>query len=211
MPVYKPGAVGLSVDGGDIWNIRRWVSYGGLTARAIAFTWRTDCKPSCVGGHRTPATTTIVFEGRVPCKGVSAYARFRVIRSTNASVAPVGSGRGLTRLCGYVSFIPALSCLSYSGRAVSVPAQDRCFRRAIQVTDRKIVRAERAVLPLLYYRDARRSFVAGERTWRKYRQTSCAAVAKSFDGGTWAPVLRDACLLRLSRSHLTDLRSLNRR
>lgn len=209
-PVYKPAGIGLSVDGGDIWQIRRWVSYGGVTARAIAVTHVNDCKPSCVGGHRTYAATTIVFESRVPCKGVSAYAHFRVVRSTNETVAPVGSGRDLTRLCGYVDFTPSLPCLTHAGRAVSVAAQRRCFEQAIRVTDRQIVRAERATLPLLYYRGARRSFVAGEQRWRKYRQASCAAVAKSYDGGTWAPVARDACLLHLNRSHLADLRSLAR-
>lgn len=208
MLAYKPASIGLSVDGGDIWQIRRWISYGGLTARAIADTHANDCKPSCVAGRRTYATTTIVLEGRVPCKGFSAYARFRIVRSANDSVAPIGAVRDLTRFCGYVDFTPSLPCLAHASRAVSVAAQRRCFEQGIRVADRKIVRAERAILPLLYYRGARRSFVAGEQTWRKYRQASCAAVAKAHEGGTWAPVLRDACRFRLNRSHLADLRSL---
>jgi uncharacterized protein YecT (DUF1311 family) len=210
VPAYKPAGIGLSVDGGDIWRISRWVSYGGPTARAIADTHVNDCKPSCVGGRRTYATATIVFEGRVPCKGFSAYARFRVVRSSNESVAPVGSGRDLTRLCGYVDFTSSLPCLTHAGRAVSVAAQGRCFEQAIRSTGQKIARAERAILRLVYYRRARRPFVAGERTWRKYRQASCAAVAETYEGGTWAPVARDACLLRLNRTHLADLTSLAR-
>jgi uncharacterized protein YecT (DUF1311 family) len=208
VPAYKPASIGLSVDGGDIWQIRRWVSYGGLTARAIADTHMNDCKPSCASGRRTPATTTIVFEGRVPCKGFSAYARFRIVRSTNESVAPVGGVRDLTRFCGYVDFTSSLPCLTHARRAVSVAAQRQCFQQAIRATDRKIARAERAILRLLHDGSARRSFVAGEQRWRKYRHASCAAVAKAHEGGTWAPVLRDACLLHLNRSHLADVRSL---
>ena len=67
-PLYKPGSVGFSVDGGDIWQIHRWISYGGRTARAVARTHSNDCVPSCAAGHRTSATTTILLEGSRPAR-----------------------------------------------------------------------------------------------------------------------------------------------
>jgi uncharacterized protein YecT (DUF1311 family) len=201
----------LSVDGGDIWYIRRWISYGGTIARAVAHTESNDCKPSCVGGHRTPATTTIVFEGRVPCKGRLAYVRFRVVRSSNESVAAVGDARDLTRFCGYVAYTPSLPCLTHAGRAVSVTAQARCFTEAVRAKDRRIADAENAIvrsLRPLYPHGVRRSFVVAEQSWRSYRRASCAAVGKEYEGGTYAPVIRDACLLRANRTHLAELSSL---
>ncbi len=207
-PLYKPGAVGFSVDGGDIWGIDRWISYGGRTARAVARTHTNDCVPSCVGGHRAYATTTVLFEGRVPCKGVRAYASFHVVRTTNASVAAVGDVRDLTSQCGYVAFTPSLRCLSHDRRAVSVPAQARCYENGIRTTDRKIAKREQVVLHFLYSPRGPRSFVHGEQSWREYRERACAAVASEYTGGTYEPVLRAACIFNLNESHLADLSAL---
>jgi uncharacterized protein YecT (DUF1311 family) len=207
-PLYKPGGVGFSVDGGDIWRIDRWISYGGRTARAVVRTHSNDCVPSCVGGHRTYATTTILFEGRVPCKGVRAYATFHVVRTTNASVAAVGDVRDLTRLCGYVAFTPSLRCLSHDLRAVSVPVQARCYQNGIRTTDRKIAKREQVVLHFLHSPRGRRAFVHSGRAWREYRQTVCAAVASEYAGGTYEPVLRAACIFNLNENHLADLGAL---
>lgn len=96
----KRRRLGFSVEGGDIWQIDRWISYGGLTARAVARTHSNDCVPSCVAGHRASASTTILFAGRVPCKGVRAYGSFQVVRTTNPSVAEAGEIRDLMHLCG---------------------------------------------------------------------------------------------------------------
>ena len=98
-PQYKPSAIYISGDAGDIWSIRRWITYGGDTAEAIATTSTNDCDPTCASGHETSATVRILFSSRIPCKGVPAYAGFEVMRSSNASVAPVGSERDLELLC----------------------------------------------------------------------------------------------------------------
>jgi uncharacterized protein YecT (DUF1311 family) len=208
VPLYRPGAVGFSVDGGDIWQIDRWISYGGLTARAVARTHSNDCVPGCATGQRTSATTTILFAGRVPCKGVRAYASFHVVRTTSASVAAVGEVRDLTHLCGYVAFTRSLRCLSHDRRAVSVPAQARCFKNGIRTTDRKIAGQEQVVSHSLHSRRGRRSFVHGEQAWREYRQTACAAAASQYRGGTHEAVVRAACIFNLNENHLADLAAL---
>jgi uncharacterized protein YecT (DUF1311 family) len=208
VPRYKPAFVGFSVDGGNIWQIDRWINYGGPTARAIAETQSNDCTPDCATGRRKLATATILFEGRVPCEGVAAYARFRVVRSTNRSVAAVGGIQDLTHLCGYVAFTPSLPCLAHDGRAVSVAAQGRCYEKAIRITDRMIADREEAILQSLFAPKGRRSFVQSDRTWRKYRQESCAALTSEYEGGTYEPALRAACTLRLNKTRLADLASL---
>ena len=201
----KRRRLGFSVEGGDIWQIDRWISYGGLTARAVARTHSNDCVPSCVAGHRASASTTILFAGRVPCKGVRAYGSFQVVRTTNPSVAEAGEIRDLTHLCGYVAFAPSLRCLSHDHRAVSVAVQARCFKNGIRTTDRKIAGQEQVVSHSLHSPRGRRSFVHGEQAWREYRRTACAAVASEYGGGTYEPVLRVACIFNLNENHLADL------
>jgi hypothetical protein len=75
------------------------LSYGGDTAKAIAVTETNDCDPTCVAGHHKVATTTIMFSRRIPCKGVPAYAGFKVLATTDPSVAAEGGERDLQQLC----------------------------------------------------------------------------------------------------------------
>jgi hypothetical protein len=98
-PEYKPSGIYISGDSGNIWAIKRWLSYGGESADAIATTEANDCTPDCASGHRTRATTTIRLSRRVPCDGVPAYAGFEVIKSSNEAVASVGSEQDLEALC----------------------------------------------------------------------------------------------------------------
>ncbi len=48
----------------------------------------------------------------------------------------------------------------------------------------------------------------GERAWRTYRDASCDALYKVYDGGTLAPVAFGTCAVVRNRSHLTDLAAL---
>jgi hypothetical protein len=96
---YKPTAIYLSGDSGDIWGIKRWLSYGGRTADAMATTSKNDCNPNCAEGHRTNATTRIRLSGIAVCGSVPAYSWLEVISTTNRSVAPVGRLQHLASVC----------------------------------------------------------------------------------------------------------------
>jgi hypothetical protein len=98
-PEYKPSGIYISADSGNIWVIKRWLSYGGEFADAIATTQANDCTPNCASGHRTTATTTIRLSRRIPCGSVPGYAGFEVLKSSDESVAPVGSEQDLEALC----------------------------------------------------------------------------------------------------------------
>jgi hypothetical protein len=98
-PQYKPSGIEISADSGNIWGIKRWLSYGGDTARAIATTWHENCTPSCAEGHRKAATTTIVLSDPIPCMGVPAYSGFEVMKSSDQQVASDGEEQDLSGLC----------------------------------------------------------------------------------------------------------------
>jgi uncharacterized protein YecT (DUF1311 family) len=204
-PRYKPtGDVYVSSDGADQWNIGHWLSYGGPTARASGGQSVNDCIPSCAAGHHSSATVTIVFSRRVPCQGKTAYAEMTVTRTSDAAVTPLGSGLDLTDFCGYVAFRPGLSCLVRDRRAVSIQQQKRCFVSADRVRERNIARARRTMLELLPPGE-RSAFQRAESAWQRYRQASCAVVASIYAGGTYEPVLREACIFDRDNAHLLDL------
>ncbi len=204
-PSYEPtGGIYVSPDGADQWGIDHWFSYGGLTARASGGQSVNNCTPSCVAGHHSSATVTVVFSGRVPCQGKTAYAEMTVTRTSDASVTPVGSGLDLTSFCGYVAYRPGLSCLTRDRRAVSVHQQKSCFVSANRIRARKIASARGTTLELLAPGD-RIAFRRSESAWRRYRQASCAVVASIYAGGTYEPVLREACMFDRDNAHLLDL------
>jgi uncharacterized protein YecT (DUF1311 family) len=204
-PRYEPtGDIYVSTDGADQWNIDRWFSYGGPTGRASGGQSVNNCTPSCVAGHHSSATVTVVFSGRVPCQGKTAYAEMTVTRTSNASVAPIGSGLDLTDFCGYVAYRPGLSCLTRDRRAVSIRQQKRCFVSAVRIRERKIAYARRTMLELLPP-GKRVAFQRSEFAWQSYRQASCAVVASIYAGGTYEPVLREACIFDRDNAHLLDL------
>ncbi len=204
-PSYKPtGDIYVSSDGADQWYIDHWFGYGGPTARATGGQATNDCTPSCVAGHHSSATVTVVFSGRVPCQGKTAYAEMTVTRTSNASVTPVGSGLDLTDFCGYVAFRPGLSCLVRDRRAVGIRLQKRCFDSAVRISESKIATARKSMLRLLS-RGERVAFQRSESAWQRYRRASCAVVASIYAGGTYEPVLRDACVFDRDNAHLLDL------
>jgi uncharacterized protein YecT (DUF1311 family) len=203
-PVHEPMQIDLSSDGGDDWAISKWLSYGGRTARASAQTESNDCVPDCATGTRALATTTIVFSGEVPCYGRLAYAQFTVARTSNRSVAAVGSGRDLTGYCGYVAFRTGLACLARARRAVGVREQERCFDGATGSTQRRIDRERRAIASPMSA-GGRHALAESEEVWSRYRRASCVAMASIYGGGSYGSVLRAACLYDRTRAHLADL------
>lgn len=206
---YRPtGGFLISPDGANQWSISRWLSYGGATARATAEQAVNDCTPSCVDGHHSSATVTVVFSGRAPCEGENAYAEMTVTQTSKPSVTPVGSGLDLTAFCGYPAFRPGLPCLVRNQRAATLTQQKRCFDAAVRARERNIARARRTVIQELLLAPPGQGLVAFQRSeaaWQKYRQTSCAVVASAFAGGTVEPVIREACIFDRDNAHLLDL------
>lgn len=96
---YKPSEISFSGDSGNVWRIRRWLSYGGRTAAAVAVTSRDDCNPNCASGHHTTASTHVQLSGLFTCGSRAAYAWFEVISTTRRSVAPVGEIQSLENVC----------------------------------------------------------------------------------------------------------------
>lgn len=228
-PLYKSYATtGQNVDFG----VTRWLSYGGASAKAIATTYVNTCARSCAGGPWVHARMTIVFSGRVPCDGVSAYATYRVLRTSNPAAARVGDTADLWSFCGYPAFTPSLPCLSRHSRAASMAAQARCYVAANRAASTHIAKTERSLSTFLYdaaegqssfdhqnlagvhperayrlelrvARTTQATFTAGERGWRAYRQDFCSA---NFGPSVDPPnILYDACLFRLDEAHLRDL------
>lgn len=228
-PLYKS----YSSPGQNVtWDVTKWLSYGGPSAKAIAWTYVNTCERSCAGGPHIQARTTVAFNGRVPCDGVSAYAAYRVIKTSNPKAAPVGEVVNLWGLCGYAAFTPSLPCLSQHNRAASTAVQARCYVAAIRAQNTRIAKSDRSLSTLLYdaaqgqsewddqnlavvhpehadriddrvAQAARRAFEAGERGWRAYRRGFCTS---NFDSPKEAPnVVYDACLYQLNGAHLHAL------
>jgi uncharacterized protein YecT (DUF1311 family) len=87
----------------------------------------------------------------------------------------------------------------------STVAMEGCYEKAIVRTDRKIDAQAKVIFGLLRSRDARSTFVRGERAWIQYRQASCSAQASKYAGGTFAPISAANCILDRSKAHLRDL------
>ena len=82
-PLYKPDFIGTSVDGGGIYEIKRWRSYGGNVATADARLSVNDCNPSCAEGHHRNVTMELRLSQRVPCRGVVAYGDMSIYNSSD--------------------------------------------------------------------------------------------------------------------------------
>lgn len=88
-PLYKPSSLGYSVDGGAIYGIRKWLSYGKESAQALASWEYNPCTPSCATGHpRTLVTFVLTLTRPKPCKDVIAYTTLTVTRSSNTQLFP---------------------------------------------------------------------------------------------------------------------------
>src|SRR2546430_13876292 len=78
---------------------------------------------------------------------------------------------------------------------MSTLAMEGCYEKAIVRTDRKIDAEAKMIFGLLRSRDARLTFVRGERAWLQYRQASCSAQASKYAGGTLGPPSAAAWIL----------------
>ena len=89
-------------------------------------------------------------------------------------------------------------------------ALEGCNEQAILSTDRKINAQVKVVFSLLKTRGAREAFVTGERSWLRYRRSSCTAQASLYAGGSGQPVVYGTCILSRNRTHLADLAELRK-
>jgi hypothetical protein len=93
---YKPRDVapGVSAPG---FLVKRWLTYGGETARAHAEVESNDCIPDCASGTRTRRSVTITLSRIGPCKGLPAYLQVYVEESEDTEL--VGDGVDLAPYC----------------------------------------------------------------------------------------------------------------
>jgi uncharacterized protein YecT (DUF1311 family) len=89
-------------------------------------------------------------------------------------------------------------------------ALEGCSEHAIVATDHRIDLQVKKIFNLLTAPGARPAFVAGERSWLRYRNASCSAQSSAYAGGSGQPVLYAQCLLQRNRSHLVDLAALRK-
>jgi hypothetical protein len=97
-PEFKPRELftGVSSVG---WVVKEWISYGGETAEALAYTEQNDCEPDCASGTRTRVDVTIRLSSRIPYKGVPAYGYLVVTKSSDESAISSGTGEDRAVLC----------------------------------------------------------------------------------------------------------------
>ena len=84
-PTFKPDSIDLYVSAPGF-IIDKWVSYGGATATAQAWTETNDCEPDCASGTRDRIETAIELSRPVACKGVPAYSSLRVVDSSESAM-----------------------------------------------------------------------------------------------------------------------------
>jgi uncharacterized protein YecT (DUF1311 family) len=87
-------------------------------------------------------------------------------------------------------------------------ALEGCSEKAILTTDRAINKQVNLIFALLRTRSAKATFVAGEKSWQRYRRSSCIAQASFYDGGSAQPVVYGNCIAARNRTHLRDLAAL---
>jgi uncharacterized protein YecT (DUF1311 family) len=84
-------------------------------------------------------------------------------------------------------------------------ALEGCAEKAILLTDHAINARVKQIIGLLRTRSAKATFVAGEKSWLRYRRSSCTAEASFYDGGSAQPVVYGNCIVARNRTHLRDL------
>jgi uncharacterized protein YecT (DUF1311 family) len=95
------------------------------------------------------------------------------------------------------------------GRAARTTiGSESCLDKQILRTDSEINARVRTMFRALPDAIARRKFVAAERSWLVYRETSCRSVSDLYRGGTAAPLLDADCVVTRNREHLDELASL---
>jgi uncharacterized protein YecT (DUF1311 family) len=80
-----------------------------------------------------------------------------------------------------------------------------CQEHRVLRTDRAIDNRVEAIFRLLPTEGARSAFVAGERSWLRFRRRSCTAEASYLASGSAHAVALLTCELQRNRSHLADL------
>jgi uncharacterized protein YecT (DUF1311 family) len=83
-------------------------------------------------------------------------------------------------------------------------ALEGCAERVILSRDRAINSQLKVIFGLLRSHAARRSFVAGEQSWLRYRGASCTAQVSNYAGGSAQPVVYGYCIAARNKTHLAD-------
>lgn len=98
-PLYKPGSLGFSGDGGTIYDIDKWLAYGRRSALARAGWVYNPCTPDCATGRpRTSVTFVLELTNPEPCRDVTAFTTLTVSQSSNTKLLP-NKSRSLMWLC----------------------------------------------------------------------------------------------------------------
>jgi len=107
------------------------------------------------------------------------------------------------------SFTP-LGCPADPAARQTTLGAEGCTEAKILRTDAALNRRVEAIFHLLPDRTAKTKFVSAERAWLAYRKKTCTNVADKYRGGSAQPVLFGDCVAARNRSHLEELRALER-
>lgn len=88
--------------------------------------------------------------------------------------------------------------------ALSTIAVEGCTEKSILASDERINDLVRTIFYSLG-RSSRATFVQGERSWLRYRRSSCTTAASLYTGGSIQPVFFGECLASVNATHLKDL------
>lgn len=113
-----------------------------------------------------------------------------------------GAARGATGPPVIDEPFTLLPCPTNPRTTIDVEA---CLEKTLVRTDRAIDTRVRAIFALLRSGRGRTSFAAGERSWLRYRRSSCSAQATSYAGGSLEPVAFLRCQVNRNKAHLEEL------
>jgi len=122
-----------------------------------------------------------------------------------AGLVPVDVGRTDTVAPSVIHEPFAAALLPCPVQPASTIEIEGCLERALLRSDRLINIRVRALFALLHTNVGRTTFVAGERSWLRYRRSTCTAQATFYTGGTAQPVEFARCEVGRNKTHLADL------
>ena len=95
-------------------------------------------------------------------------------------------------------------------RQVTTLDIEGCLERSLLRSDKLINLRVRTIYGLLSTSGGRTAFVDGERSWLRYRRSSCTAQASFYTGGSAQPGEFVRCAAARNKSHLVDLAQIER-
>jgi uncharacterized protein YecT (DUF1311 family) len=95
---------------------------------------------------------------------------------------------------------PGVPC----NKSSSTAEEASCFQRASESADNELNRIYARVRSVLKPEE-RNDLMDVQRVWLKYRDLTCAAEYKLYDGGAGGPVTRLACLAAITQERIATL------